>query len=77
MPPSDFIVSTTDVMDLTTIHRYAVCERDSRHVVIEKRSSGTSHHMTYRTEKGADGGLNRARVVLRDTALMVVDREAE
>lgn len=73
----EFIVSTVDVMYLTTADRYAVCERDTRQVIVGRRSNGQHFHMTYKSERGANTGLARASGVLRDTALMVVDRHAE
>lgn len=77
MAIEEYTVSQTDVMDLMTADRYAICERDTRRLVILKRSSGTSLHMTYKSEHGANAGLGRASAHLTDTALMVVDRHAE
>lgn len=70
-------VSETDVQELTTADRFAVCERESRLVVTRKRGNGSTHYMTYKTSERALVGLGVAAYDLSETELMVVDRHAE
>lgn len=73
----EYEISERDAMDSSSAYRFIVCERETRHVVIEKRASGTSMYLEYRSERGAQMALGRASAAIRDRALMVVDREAE
>jgi hypothetical protein len=73
----EYEISEHEAADASPAYRFVVCERDTRRIVIEKRANGTSMYLTYKSERGANAALGRARLAIRDRALMVVDREAE